>query len=115
VNAYMKAISVILLLSITAAPVAAQHGGDREKRVQRATRKMWLGSGMMVAGAIIAPITATKARDQANVGLVGLGVVAVGTVVLWSGAQSRRKALQPNTTLRLQLGRTAAVQFQRVW
>jgi hypothetical protein len=115
VNAHVKVTAVILLLSLAAGPAMAQDRADREKRVRRAARQMWLGSGMMATGAFLLPITAaTGSRDDAN-GLVGIGVIAVGSVVLWSGAQNRRKALRPSTTVSLQLGRTTAVQLQRVW
>ena len=48
VNAYYARLtSATLALCLAAGPVMAQDGPEQEKRVRRATRQMWLGSGMM--------------------------------------------------------------------
>jgi hypothetical protein len=45
--------------------------------------------------------------------VIGLGSVAVGSGMVWLGTEERHKALQPQTTFGIFLGRNNGVQIRR--
>ena len=55
----------------------------------------------------------TGASDAAV--LTGFGITAVGTVLMWKGAQDRRKATNPQTAFGVFTGRATGVQLRRSW
>jgi hypothetical protein len=62
---------------------------------QRGTTKLWIGAGLLAAGAIVMPIT-EPSHEHARLG-TGLGLMSAGgAMVLW-GAQQRRRSPRPQT------------------
>ena len=114
---YVRLTAAALVMCVTSASVWADDTRVPEERARRATRKMWLGAGLMAVGAVITPITGERGRRTHQEVLVttGVGTMAVGSVVLWMGVHDRRKAIQPSRRLQLQFGRRSMVQVQRTW
>ena len=96
---------------------AMAHAADTEQeRLRRANVTMWTGVALAVGGLILLPVTVVgKTERNASPALLGLGITAVGTVLIWKGAQDRRKAVSPQTTVAVFTGRSTGVQVRRVW
>ena len=63
------------------------------------------------------PLTAVNddtARDGPLV-MSGLGLAAAGTYLVWSGAKDQRKAVRPQTTLGVRVGRRNGLVINRSW
>ena len=115
----MKTIVVAVLLSLLAAPTAAQQlaADQAAAPIQRGNVKIGIGVALVGAGAFILPITSTSPRvshDGPTVG-VGLGLTALGSCLVWWGAKERRQAVRPQTTFRVVVGRNNRLQIVRTW
>ena len=108
-----RVVALVLLLSV-ASPCAAQ---ERDDRLRSSKRKITVGLVMIGAGALIAPLTAINdgAYNDSAIMTTGMGLIVVGGGVVWWGAGERRRALQPQTTIGVSVGRRAALQVVRVW
>jgi hypothetical protein len=113
----VRLTAAALVMCVTSASVRADDTRGPEEQARRATRKIWLGAGLMAVGAVITPITGERGRrtDREVIVTTGVGTMAVGSVMLWLGVRDRRKTLQPSTRLQLQVGRRSMVQVQRTW
>lgn len=111
-----SSVLVALLLSYTPA-LAQQSAADRQNaQVRSGTRKMWVGIGVMAAGAVLA-IPATSNSSDTNDGLVltSVGLLFTGGTLAWLGAEQRRKAVRPQTVFTVTLGRRNGVQIRKAW
>jgi anaerobic C4-dicarboxylate transporter len=109
-----RVAAIVILLIVTAFPCAAQ---QRDERLRSANRKINIGLVMIGAGALIAPLTAINdgAHNDSTMMTTGIGLIVVGSGVVWSGAIERRRALRPQTTIGVSIGRRSALQVTRVW
>jgi hypothetical protein len=116
----MKMTATLLMIALTAGKVSAQQQAapDRTRQVRSAERKILVGLAFVGAGAMMIPMT-NALLDEAPrepVAMIGVGLIAAGSVLAWYGARDRRKAMQPSMTFGLMLGnRRGAVQMQRRW
>lgn len=112
------AVSLLVVFATTSAsaqPTVANQ--DATAEIHRGKLKIWIGLGLIGAGVLVTPMTAAAGNSApgydpvvAGVGLVVLG----GAMVLW-GVHDQRKAVQPQTTFRVFLGRANGVQVRRFW
>jgi hypothetical protein len=109
-----RAMAVVVALCLLG---ATTHAADSEQeRLHRANVTMWTGVALAVGGLILLPVTVVgKTERDASPELLGLGITVVGTVLIWRGAQDRRKAVSPQTTVAVFTGRSTGVQVRRVW
>ena len=109
-----RTIAVVVALCLLS---STTHAADTEQeRLHRANVTMWTGVALAVGGLILLPVTvAGNAGRDTSPELLGLGITAVGTVLIWKGAQDRRKAVSPQTTVAVFTGRSTGVQVRRVW
>lgn len=110
-------LSVAVALSMTNAAWADQLSTEKQRQLQNGNRKIWLGVGMMAGGAIVAPWTAatTDGRGKSQTMTAGIGLMIVGSGVVWWGANERRRALDPQITVGVSIGRSNAVFVRSSW
>ena len=114
----MRLISVVIAMTVAlnCTAIAQQPGDDTYKRLRKADRIIRIGVVMMVAGALIAPITVRDNVPNRDLHMAGgLSLVGAGMVVVWLGANERRRVLQPQTTVGIGVGRDKAVEIRRTW
>ena len=77
-----KTIAVVVALCLLS---ATTHAVDSEQeRLHRANVTMWTGWALAVGGLILLPVTVVGKTDRdASPELLGLGITAVGTVLIW--------------------------------
>ena len=115
----MRFISIVILavMLLTARPFAQQRDGTAEQ-VRKANRKIMIGLVLIGAGALAAPLTAA-ARREGDVGgpamSASIGMMFVGSGVAWWGAIERSRAIQPQTVIGVDVGRTIGFRFRRSW
>ena len=63
------------------------------------------------------PLTATNTTGPLKGPVVGAGVglVAVGTCLVWLGAKEQREAVRPRTTVHIIAGHQTSVELRRTW
>ena len=110
---------VLLIIFFAIAQPLAQQRTDTHTtdQLRKANRKIALGLALMGAGALAAPLTAMARRDGDPGGPamnVSSGMISVGSGVTWWGATERRRALQPQTAIRVDISRGVAFQFRRI-
>ena len=108
-------IGVVVLVLVTTMAFADDQSAAR---MHRGSVKIWIGSVLMGAGAILVPVTATKGHAGPThdaLPVTGVGIAGVGTGILWWGVTEQRHAASPQTTVGVALGRTNAVQVRRRW
>lgn len=117
----MRSLWVIVLCVLLATSQAlAQQTTNNEKAeaLRKANRRITIGLALMGAGALAAPLTAL-ARRQGDTGgpamNVSIGMIFVGGGVAWWGAAERRRALQPQIAIGVDVGRTFGFHFRRMW
>ena len=115
----MKFTSLVILVIVlaTAHPFAQQRDYTAEQ-LRKANRKITIGLVLMGAGALAAPLTALARREGDPGGRamnVSIGMIVVGSGVTWWGATERRRALQPQTVIGVDVGRTIGFHFRRYW
>lgn len=117
----MKTIVVAVLLTVvaTAHPFAQQTTNDHTaEQLRNANRKIMIGLVLMGAGALAAPLTALARREGDPGGPVmntSIGMMVVGSGIVWWGATERRRALQPQTTIGVDVGRTIGFHVRHIW
>ena len=109
-------VIVALLLAHTSA-FGQQSAPDRQNaQVRSGARKMWVGIGLMAAGAVLAlPATANAGETNDGLVLTSVGLFFTGGTLAWLGAEQRRKAVRPHTSFAVTLGRRSGVQLRRAW
>ena len=116
----MKAVMRVVLLvlaSATATTAQERPVDDAARQTHKGSVKIWVGSALVVAGAIAVPVTATHASQQPSdfAVVAGVGLLGAGGALIWSGVQDQRRASQPQTTVRFAFGRASVVQVRRAW
>jgi len=116
----MRIIGGMILVILVIIPMASAQErpvDDAAHQAHKGQVKIWLGSAMVVAGAVAVPVTATHDSQQpSDVALVtGIGLVGAGSALIWSGVQNQRRALRPQTTVRFAFGRVNSLQIHRSW
>ena len=116
----MRSLSVIVLCVLLATSQAlaqpTTHDAKAEQ-LRKANRKITIGLALMGAGALAAPLTSLNRRygDTGGPAMnVSIGMIFVGGGVAWWGATERRRALQPQTTIGVDVGRTFGFHFRRM-
>jgi hypothetical protein len=115
----MKITSILILVIVfgSARPFAQQRDETAEQ-LRDANRKITIGLVLMGAGALAAPLTALARREGDPGGPVmnvSIGLIAVGSGLTWWGTTQRRRAVQPQTMIGVDVGRTLGFRFRRVW
>jgi len=111
-------LSVLVALLLSHTPAFAQQGAsDRQNaQVRSGARKMWVGIGLMAAGAVLAlPATANSGDTNDGLVLTSVGLVFTGGTLAWLGAEQRRKAVRPQTGFAFTLGRRNGLQIRKAW
>jgi hypothetical protein len=108
---------VFATMAVSAQPVAAD---PTAAQIHRGKTKMWIGVGLVGAGLAMIPLTALPARPsearETPAMWSGLGLTALGSGLIWWGAQQRRQAVpKPQMTFGVALGRNNGVQIRRTW
>jgi hypothetical protein len=121
------AAMVLVVFAVTAASAQPNASDPTPAQIHRGKTKMWIGVGLVGAGLLMIPWTgatqtgATQAAAQDNrlegpAVWTGLGLMAIGSCIIWWGAQERRQAVpKPQMTFGVVLGRNNGVQIRRVW
>ena len=108
-------IAVLIALMVTASSAFAADAQVDQVLLQKARHKTWAGIALVGIGAFVLPVTNTSKNTPSSAELTtGLAAIATGSVLLWSGAQDRRKA-SPHTQLSVAVGRRTMLWVQRVW
>jgi hypothetical protein len=108
-------IATLIVLLATVPGYADQSTDEQAAQLRRGNVKFWLGVCLAGAGAFVLPITNTGSSRSGNVEIFAVGMLATGSVLVWSGTQDRRRAAQPQTTLGVTVGRTSGVILRRSW
>jgi Na+-driven multidrug efflux pump len=117
----MKSLSIATLLTlvITAQPSAQQLTDEqRTEQLRAASRKIKIGLVLVGAGALAAPLTALarKTGDPSGPAMTtSIGVMVLGSGIAWWGAMDRRRALQPQTSIGVGLGKEKSVRVTQTW
>jgi hypothetical protein len=107
-------IAIILIVSLAPAVFAESQPTIDQARMHKGQMLTRVGIGLVVAGAIVLPMTATKGEDNTHV-WTGLGLFGGGGALLLWGASEKRQASRPQTTIGVSLGRVKGVQIRRAW
>ena len=104
---------------MAATPALGQQAGTTQdnRALRRANTKVWIGVGLLAAGALMIPLTAANdntARDG-PLALSGLGLAAAGTYMVWSGAKDQKRAVRPYTAFGVRVGRRNCLVISRSW
>src|SRR5690349_16956305 len=115
-DVFRRAVALLLLLGLLAPSVSAQRAQtENERLLRRARGKTISGIALMAFGLVVLPSSLDKEKDVDDaMPLMAVGSMMVGGVLLWSGAQDRRKAF-PQTRIGVMVGRTTSVQIKRTW
>ena len=110
---------VVCVLLATSQTLAEQPtNDDKAEKLRIANRKVTIGLALMGAGALAAPLTSLNRRHGDTGGPamnVSIAMIFVGGGVAWWGATERRRALQPQIALGVDVGRTLGFHFRRTW
>ena len=108
-----------VLLLVVATPARAQQAATTEgnRALRKANAKVWIGVGLLGAGALMIPLTAANDNTAHDGPLVmsGLGLAAAGTYMVWSGAKNQRQAVRPYTAFGVRVGRRNGLVISRSW
>jgi opacity protein-like surface antigen len=116
----MKTLIAALVLLAIAAQASAQQLTDKERteQMRRANRKITIGLVLMGAGALAAPLTALNRHTGDSGGPAmnaSIGIMVLGSGVAWWGAMDRRRALQPQTSIGIGLGKAKSFRVRYTW
>lgn len=113
----MKSGFIVTVMVLVFASSAAGQGFDDQTRTQlhRGNVKIWIGTALVVTGALIVPATAANGDPNTTEMTVGLVTIGTGTLLVWSGFQQRRRAVRPYTGFGLVLGRQKSIVVRRSW
>src|SRR5437870_5272709 len=111
-----KTVATLILVLFATNLFAQTPSKDRQHR--DGTIKLWAGLGVMAIGVGMAATSRTSvtvgtgafsatASDTSTTRLtLGLGLAGVGGWLVWSGVKDRKAASQPETTVRVLVGKT---------
>ena len=110
-------VLVAIVATFAATPALAQQAGGQAALKRKGDIKTWVGVGLMGVGAFTLPGSVSPAgtRNDGDPPWVGIGLLTTGGGILLWGFQDKRKAMQPNTTVGVRIGRVSAVQIRRSW
>jgi hypothetical protein len=116
----MKPLIAALLALLIASQASAQQLTDKQRteRVRSANRKITIGLVLMGAGALAAPLTALNRRTGDTDGAAmsaSVGVMILGSGIVWWGATDRRRALQPQIAIGIGVGKAKSIRVTRTW
>jgi hypothetical protein len=119
-----RTIAMMLCVVAVSATTFAGPPESEERAAAHARRgkvKLTVGVALAAAGAWTLPVTGVRPNGLGNDSSgggpqiwAGLGLIAAGSGLVWSGVSDRRRA-QPQLTLRVVAGRTTAVGLRRTW
>jgi hypothetical protein len=111
--------TALLLLLVAATPALGQQAGTTQgnRALRRANTKVWIGIGLLAAGALMIPLTAAndKTAHDGPLALSGLGLAGAGTYMVWSGAKDQKRAVRPYTAFGVRVGRRKCLVIRRSW
>jgi hypothetical protein len=113
-------VMVAVLLAV-ATPHAQKTEAERAQEVRKGNLKILIGLCSIGAGAFILPLSRGANSPNSNNASIGnsvgpgLGLMAIGSYVVWLGAVERQRAMQPQTTFGVAFGPTKAVQIRHSW
>ena len=116
----MRPLIAALLTLAIAVPASAQQLTDKQRteRVRSANRKITIGLVLMGSGALAAPLTALNRRrgDPGGAAMsASVGVMVLGSGIVWWGAMDRRRALQPQIAIGFGPGKAKSVRVTQTW
>jgi hypothetical protein len=122
VRAIPRIVAALLLVLVAASHAMAEPPSSIRQQLEiQAKRKLLAGAVLVATGLVILPVTAALAQSNsrpvpASRAVGGLAITAVGTGLLWSGAQDRRRAAQqPEIAFSVIVGRETGIAIQRRW
>src|SRR5262245_57045816 len=115
-----SSIAVGLIVLLAAPGSFAQETPQQTALVRKGTIKIWTGMALIGAGALTMPVTGGSVRSpQDNHDSVwattGIGLFSAGGALIWWGWHDRRKALNPQTTVNVRIGKSSGVEISRRW
>lgn len=111
----MRTVLTLFVALTVATPTAFGADLKGDAALLRAARtKMRVGVTLVGLGAFVLPATLTNTSPSDAVLATGVGAIGIGTLLLWSGAEDRRKA-SPHTQLTLTIGRRTLVGVRHLW
>ena len=117
----MRSIVLTILLALCSAEATAQSSAQpptpasQSQALRKSRIKIWTGIAMISAGAVMAPLTATSDRSR-NGGVLGsVGLMGVGSGLVYWGFRQQQKAVQPSITFGVTVGRNTGVVVRRSW
>ena len=117
----MRSLIAAFLMLAIAAEVSAQQVTDKQRaeQIRSATRKIRIGLVLMGVGAVAAPVAALSRKTGDPGGgpamNASIGVMFLGSGVVWWGAVERRRAVQPQIAIGIGLGRAKSIRLTRSW
>ena len=117
----MRSIVLTILLALFTCEVTTAQSviPPRQATAVRGARiKIWTGIALLSAGAVMVPLTAANtSRGPAGNGVVvgSVGLIGVGSGLVYWGFRQQQKAVRPSTTFGVSLGRTSRIVVRRSW
>jgi hypothetical protein len=117
----MKRIAAVILASVlSTVPSFAQQKPSSADQLRHANRKITIGLVLMGVGALLAPVTALGNQHHGDPGggtgmKLSIAMVGVGSGVAWWGASERRRVLQPQTVIGVDVGSQVGIYVGRSW
>lgn len=116
----MKFATAVILASVLFTVPSFAQQRDRAQQLRQANRKITIGLVLMAVGAVVAPWNTPDHRLEGDAGggvalKASIGMVAVGSGLAWWGATERRRVLQPQTMVGVDVGKGVGIRFRRVW
>ena len=87
---------------------------EQAAQMRRGRIFTWLGIGMIGAGALILPITQSHGQQRSTI-VPALSLMTGGSGLASWGAQEKRRATRPHTTVGVLVGRINGIQVRRDW
>lgn len=115
----MRSIVLTILLAFFSCDVAVAQSptaASQATALRKARIKIWTGIAMISAGAVMGPLAANSSNNpDSGIVLGSLGLMGVGSGLVYVGFTQQRKAVQPSTTFGVTLGRRSGVVVRRSW
>lgn len=113
--AHRRIAALLTILVLLSAEASAQTAAEKDRMLLRARKKVAIGVALMVGGISLPALTATMGRSANSEALIaGAGALTTGSMLAWSGARDRRKALA-QTSVGVQVGSRNALVIRHVW
>ena len=107
---------MMVVLTRVATPVFAQQPGGQAASKPKGGVKVWVGAGLMAAGAFTLPATVGhNPEGSKDPKLVGVGLMMAGSGILWWGFHDKGQRAQPSTAIGVRVGKVSGVEIRRTW